>query len=865
MYSQNRFQKIQEYFQRARKLDESDRSALLEEASRDDPTMRDEIESLLAADKRSESGPLNSAALARDALLSEFIQTEAAPNCETVGSYRIIDRLGVGGMGIVYQARQKGTNRPVALKLIRSELATPSTLRRFKHEAEVLGRLRHPGIAQVYESGIHQSDTSKIPFIAMELVVGPTILQFVKEQDLTIRQRIELFIHCCDAVQHAHQKGVVHRDLKPDNILIDTTASRPQPKILDFGIARLTDSDNATPTIQTQFGTLLGTVAYMSPEQASGDPFELDTRTDVYALGIILYQLLTDRLPYDLNASPLHESVRIICEQPPIPPANVNQVLRGDLSTIICKSLEKDRQNRYQSASELAADLQRFLRDEPIQAHPPSSIYQLRKFARRNRGLVLATLTVAAVLIVGIIATTHQAVIANRARHAEARQRQQAERRLEDIRQMARTMIFDISEKLTDIPGALDARRQLAETGRQYLDRISADREDQFQRDIELATAYIRLGDIFGEPLRSNLGDSDQALASYKRGLSLLEPHLGEPAASAHTTASLALCKIGDVLMRKNRFDDAVAPLRRARELALMCQKSNPQDPGVLRGLSLAQDRYAKALTGVGRIQEAQEEGASAWQIVEQLTETQPDNWRLRHDRAVRVFKNAQTHLANNRLPEARAALEQYISLLNDTRKLVPHHRSIIRDLSVGYSNLGLTQLRLGDLDQAEASQRTSIRLGQSLVDADSKDAGAKSALCAPYCRLGELLSASGRHEEALACFEQYNSLAEQVAKLASRDPSALREWAVSLYKLGQWRQTAAERLNDSIEQKRDHLIQAREMFQAGYAVFADMKKNGILAESDASAPDELKLAAQQCTEALSKLEITEGNANSLD
>ena len=316
------------------------------------------------------------------------------------GRYTIVRPIGAGGMGAVYEATQESPRRSVALKVIRGTLSA-QLLRRFEHESQVLGRLQHPGIAQVYEAGSVTDDRGEVvPFFAMELIKGVPLTEYAAQKNLGTRERLELVARICDAVYHAHQKGVIHRDLKPGNILVDESG---QPKILDFGVARATDSDIQQTTMQTDIGQLIGTVPYMSPEQVSGDPNDLDTRSDVYALGVIAYELLAGRLPYDLQKKMIHEAVRVIREEDPTRLSSINRTLRGDIETIVAKALEKDKQRRYQSAEALGSDIRRYLKDEPITARPASTWYQAGKFARRNKVLVGGVAATFAVLVAGII------------------------------------------------------------------------------------------------------------------------------------------------------------------------------------------------------------------------------------------------------------------------------------------------------------------------------------------------------------------------------------------------------------------------------------------------------------------------------
>ncbi len=301
-------------------------------------------------DSTSSAGPGNpddpqpTLTIAATEMAQQGILTGALPG--VIGRYRILRLLGEGGMGTVYEAEQEQPRRTVALKVIKPGHVSADRLRRFELESQALGRLQHPGIAQIYEAGAADTAAGQQPYFAMELIHGRSLRAYAEAHHLTARQRLEIVAKICEAVQHAHQRGLIHRDLKPGNILVDETG---QPKILDFGVARITDSD-AYATRQTDVGQLVGTLAYMSPEQVLGDPLELDTRSDVYALGVILYELLAGRLPYKVDQK-LHQVVQTIREEDPTPLSSIDRVYRGDIETIVAKALEKDKLRRYASAA----------------------------------------------------------------------------------------------------------------------------------------------------------------------------------------------------------------------------------------------------------------------------------------------------------------------------------------------------------------------------------------------------------------------------------------------------------------------------------------------------------------------------------
>jgi WD40 repeat protein len=327
------------------------------------------------------------------------------PAPRRVGNYVIREQLGEGGMGIVYVAEQESPRRTVALKVMRPSLLSTRAMRRFEHEAEVLGRLQHPNIAQVYEAGTFDAGSGPQPFFAMELIRGKPITVDAVRRKSDLRVRLELMSKVCDAVHYAHQRGVVHRDLKPANILVDGDG---EPKVVDFGVARVADAE-VLLSLDTSPGNLVGTLQYMAPEQAAGDGGDVDTRADVYALGVILYEMLAGRPPYDLQGRALTEAVRVIREQEPTPLARVDRRFRGDVATIVAKAVAKEPARRYAGASHLASDLRRYLDHQPIAARTPGAAYTLRKFARRHRTLVTAAAAILMCLVAGVVGTASQA------------------------------------------------------------------------------------------------------------------------------------------------------------------------------------------------------------------------------------------------------------------------------------------------------------------------------------------------------------------------------------------------------------------------------------------------------------------------
>ena len=491
----------------------------------------------------------------------------------SIGRYRILRLLGEGGMGAVYEAEQEFPHRTVALKVIRAGYANGEMLRRFENETQALGRLQHPGIAQIYEAGTAETPFGRQPYFAMELVHGQALLAYCDAHRLDARQRLELAAKICDAVQHAHQRGLIHRDLKPANILVDESG---QPRILDFGVARLTDSD-AQATRQTDIGQLVGTLAYMSPEQVLGDPAEIDTRSDVYALGVILYELLAGKGPYVLGRK-LPEAVRTIREEEPTTLSSVNRTYRGDIETIVGKALEKDKARRYASAVELAADIRHYLHDEPIMARPPSASYQLRKFARRNKALVMGVAAVFVVLVLGVVASTWEAV---QARRAEA-----SAQAVNDFLQ--NDLLAQASAAKQSGPSAKPDPDLKVRTA---LDRAAARITGKFDRQPEVE-ASIR--DTIGTTY-DDLGLYPEAAKQLDAALDLRRRVLGRE----HPDTLRSMNSLAHVYWREGKYAQAEA--LQSQALQVQRRVLGPEHPDTLRSMNNlaidygAQGKYAQA------------------------------------------------------------------------------------------------------------------------------------------------------------------------------------------------------------------------------------------------------------------------------
>ncbi len=494
-------------FLAARELAPESRAEFLAQSCGDDHPLRDAVVALLASSEESNGPPVALPATPAQAGRFSMVPTGslsetwpvtasgAKPGTVLAGRYTLIKQIGEGGMGSVWSAQQsEPVKRPVAVKLVRAGMDSTSVLARFEQERQALALMDHPYIAKVFDAGLTPTGQ---PFFVMELVDGQALTLFCDAARLTPRQRLELFVPICLAVQHAHQKGIVHRDLKPGNILVTRVDGKPTPKVIDFGVAKAAEGSQLDLSMATQQGAVIGTLEYMAPEQAAFLGSDIDTRADIYSLGVILYELLTGHRPIDarcLKRATMVEMVRLIQEEdPPKPsrrlageatvaavaaarhtePAKLMSLLRGDLDWVVMKCLEKQRERRYASANGLARDIQRYLADEVVEARPPSTGYRMGKFLRRNRVTALAGAAVTMALVLGLVAFAWQARVARQQRDL-ARGAEQAEARQHLLADQERDRAVAAESAAQESRGQALRDRNLAVQQKQRADAESA-------------------------------------------------------------------------------------------------------------------------------------------------------------------------------------------------------------------------------------------------------------------------------------------------------------------------------------------------------------------------------------------------------
>lgn len=671
----------------------AERQAYLDKECGDDAQLRAQVDALLGADAQSDSflqSPLEkeygrrSGETSQDPLVGQ-----------RVGPFHVQRRIAAGGMGVVYVAIQTKPQRKVALKVMHAGAFSTSALRRFEQEEEVLARLRHANIAQIYDAGTHNTAVGPVPYFAMEYLEGAkSITAYSDDNDLSHRQKLRLFLLICDAVQHGHQRGIIHRDLKPANILV---VDPGVPKVIDFGVARLVDSDKSAATMHSKSGQLIGTLRYMSPEQSLGDATEIDTRSDVYALGVVLYELLTGQLPYDMTTLSPFDIPRIIREVQAGRMVTIDPSLKGDLEVITLKALEKDRDRRYQSVSDFARDLQHFLKNEAIEAKRDRPWYVLRKAISRHKSAVLVACFIVLLVTGSTIALAILYRDANAQRqHAQAslQRSMAAETRAEEDAATANQAVsflvslfkvtnpYSLPELSTRVGGDVTAR-EILDRG---VERIRTDLSDQPNIRGTLLTA---LGNVYGD-----LALYDKAESLLRDALEVRKKSLGPQ----HATTAKSLKNLGNLLVLRGHNEEARTLIQEALDVQRrVLEKDDLEIADTLRtlGFLLYTEKAFEA---------AEQSHREALAITrKRLDENHPDVAQSLNDIALALY-------ALEKYEQAQPLYDESLRI----KKLVygPNHMEVALTLN----NIAALLRSKGQIDAAQAKYRESLKIKRSIL-----------------------------------------------------------------------------------------------------------------------------------------------------
>jgi tetratricopeptide (TPR) repeat protein len=663
----DRWTRVKDIFMAAIQQPSDEREAFLEEACQEDQALRREVETLLAGHEDSKDFMELSTEVG-------LISLAARDKCTSrrIGPYLLQRIISTGGMGTVYEALQENPQRTVALKVMKEGTASKSILRRFEYESQILARLRHPNIAQVIEAGTHieegQGKTLAVPYFVMEYIPDARpITEYASEKNQSMSERLELFLSVCDAVHHGHQKGIIHRDLKPSNLLVDASGKM---KIIDFGVARSLDSDVRLTTVQTDVGQLIGTVQYMSPEQCRADPYDLDIRSDVYALGVVLYELLCEQLPYNVKKAAVFEATRIIQEAPPKKPSTVNRKLKGDIETIVLKALEKEKTHRYQTVADLGDDVRRYLKGEVILAKPVGPATKVWKKVKRNpllSGAVFVAILAVMVLLVYIPFISHP-------------QLRQEKKKAEEEAEITKTINQFLQETLATADPFQEGKEvKVLEILDRAAERI--DREFPDRPEIE-ASLRQTLGVTY-----FNNGRYDKAEEQLGKALEIRRRMQGEEDADTLYTMN----RLGAVFRDQGRFQEAESVLRRSLDLCLNLH-------GAEDSLTLqAKNSLAIVLQDQGRFEEAAAMHREVLEIKTRLLGNEDDSTLSTMGNLALVL------MEQDKYDEAEIILREVVK--DATSLMGPNHPFTLNSMN----NLALVLEQRGKLDEAETLIRKAL------------------------------------------------------------------------------------------------------------------------------------------------------------
>jgi non-specific serine/threonine protein kinase/serine/threonine-protein kinase len=839
-----------EIFDAVVELDASERVAYLDHVCGYDPKLRGEVESLLESLEGTRTSELFPQLLRADEPL-----TLAAG--ERIGPYTLVGEIGEGGMGVVFRATRDDVGTTVALKLVRhGRLASPEQLRRFLLERRVLGRLQHHNIARLLDAGVTDSG---LPYLVMEHVDGEPIDRYCDEHRLSVEERLTLFFDVCEAVHYAHRHLVVHRDLKPFNILVTREGV---VKLLDFGIAALVEDGGRGDARITRTGLAMLTPEYAAPEQVKGEP--VTTASDVYSLGLLLFELLTGERPFRSEHRTTPELLRAICEEEPkapsevvrrlasragdateasrveaiaearrTSPARLARRLVGDLDTIVLEALRKEPERRYCSAHELRDDIGRHLAGMPVRARADSLWYRSRKFVRRHKAVVAASALVVVSLAAGATTTTVQARRADVARA-------EAEQRYRDVRSLAGALVADVHDAISDLPGSLPVRNVLVRRALDHLDELYPQASDDPELQREIAAAYVELGLVQGNPTTANLGDLAAARRSFERALTIARALVAADAGdrAARRTLALAHEKLSDAEAWSGRVPEGVEHARDALEQWEYLATASPGSASAVRAVATSHIKLGDLIgnpnlpslsDGYGATHEYRE----ALALLRAVPGDSANEWVTRRLLALVRERIASMLKLERRHAEGIAELEKTLAIREELVRERSSSFNALRDLAVTHQLLCEARLAAGDVGGALGECRESVALYESLRAADTTNAQGMHDLALGRLSLHKALAARGELDDALSQLSLSAALLRQLLSTNADNALARRDLARSLLHSGMLHARLAARASGAEPGRIGHRERAESAYEEGSRLLLGASGRGLLSSED--------------------------------
>jgi serine/threonine protein kinase len=822
------------------------RPAYLEQVSAADPELRRELESLIASHEQAGTDFLNvpPPQAADPSAPDDLDQDHRDPMIgRRLGTYEIVEQIGAGGMGEVYRAIRADDQyrKQVAIKLVRAGQNSDFVIRRFKNERQILATLDHPNIARLLDGGTTEEG---IPYFVMELIEGQPITEYCDSRNLPIAERLKLFAAVCSAVQYAHQRLIVHRDIKPGNILVTHEGT---PKLLDFGIAKIVDTESETgPVTLTIFRVL--TPGYASPEQVKGEP--ITTASDVYSLGVVLYELLTGQHPYSAPGYTPHQIARAVCDVNPEKPSTVvrrtesspsaggqpparsattialdessadklSKRLSGDLDNIVLMALRKEPERRYASVDKFAEDLRRHLANLPVFARKDTARYRISKFVARHKAGIAATAAAIIILIVGIVVTLREAQIAREQASIARSQRARAEARFNDVRKLANSLMFEVHDSIKDLPGSTPARKLLVTRALEYLDSLSQEAKGDRSLQGELAAAYEKIGDVQGLPRQANLGDTVGAEDSYRKALAIRESLAGADSKDEEVRRQLTAnySKLSDLLWNKGDFKGAMEYSRKEIAVAEALYQEDPSNPANRSLLAAYRMDYGYKQVVVGNDRagglETLRQGSA---MLEQMLSEDPQNVQVRRLLGLSYFRAADVLKSDeNDYPQALASYKKAIVTTQALVVADPNNTDIRRMVAYDQFAMGQLLANMKDAGAALVQDREALSSFQKLAAADPANAQFQEDIAAVRSEVGEVLVDTGKPRDAIEPL-RFSVNAAQSMSNAKNPQSRIGYILVSgQFLLGKANVMLASSSQTAAQQKIESCREARSWFQ---------------------------------------------------